>query len=182
MTFESRLPAAWVKQALVLACVFAVVAYLEYRPAHKAFFQPLDEITASVTALTIDRLGLPVTAQSTVLTHPSGFRFRISYGCTGVVPLTIIVATLLLLPLSRHQRLTAIVLGTVLTLGVNVLRLTGLYFVGVHHPYDFVAVHEWWSQVLVILGTAAFLLYWIHQDSPHLRSPAVTSIGTGKTV
>ena len=170
---SGRMPAAWVKQALVLACVFGVVACLELRPEGKAFFRPLDEMTASMTAMTIRQLGMPVSVDSTLLTHPSGFRFRISYGCTGLVPFAIIVATLSLLPLSGGQRLTGILLGAVLTIGLNLLRLAGLYFIGVHYPYDFVAAHEWWSQVLVVVTTAAFLLYWIHVDPPHSGSPAV---------
>ena len=168
-----RLPAAWVKQALVLACVFGVVACLEIKPEGKAFFTPLDETTAVMTAATIRTLGMPVKVDSTLLTHPTGFRFRISYGCTGLVPFTIIVATLSLLPLSGRQRLTGIALGGVLTIGLNLLRLAGLYFVGVHHPYNFMSAHEWWSQVLVIVTTAGFLLYWIQVDSPRSHSPGV---------
>lgn len=170
---SKRLPAAWVKQALVLACVFGVVACLEFKPEGKAFFKPWDEMTASMTAMTIVQFGMPVSVESALLTHPSGFRFRISYGCTGIVPLAIVVASVLLLPLSGRQRLIGILLGIGLTIGLNLLRLAALYFIGVRYPYDFAAAHEWWSQALVILSTAAFVLYWIHADSPHSQSAVV---------
>lgn len=153
-------------QALVLAVVFGVVTFIEIRPEAAAFLRPLGEITASITAMVINYAGMPVSLDTISLAHPSGFRFRIVYGCTGIVPVTIVVATLLFLPLSVRKRLAGIALGAGLILSVNLLRIVGLYYVRANYPDSFDFAHEWAGQGLMIVVTAGFLLYWIHA-SPH---------------
>jgi len=148
-------------QVLVLAGVFGVVTLFEVKPEAAAFLKPFGKITASITAMVINYVGMPVSLDTISLAHPSGFRFRIVYGCTGIVPVTIVVATLLSLPLSVRQRLAGIGLGAGLILCVNLLRIVGLYYVRANYPDSFDFVHDWMGQALMIVMTAGFLLYWI---------------------
>lgn len=149
-------------QAFVLAVVFGLVTLFESRPEAAAFLRPVGEITASLTALSISHFGMPVSLDTISLVHPSGFRFRIVYGCTGIVPMAIVVSSLLFLPVSFRQRLAGIVVGAGLILGINLLRIVGLYYVRANYPDSFDFAHDWVGQGLLILTTVGLLLYWIH--------------------
>lgn len=149
------------KLVFALAVVFSAVTLAELRPEIAALGAPFQNLTASLTAEGIRLVGLPVLLADTILTHPSGFRFQVSYGCTGVVPVAIIVLTMLVMPLSQRQRLIAISVGICMTIAVNLIRLVGLYWVGIYSPEGFVIAHEWIGQALVVLTTAVFTLHWV---------------------
>lgn len=161
-----RLPGPWVAQALVLAAVFSMVAFFELNPGAAAFMAPLDELTAGLSASLISSAGLPVSLDEIYLSHPSGFRLKITYGCTGIVSVTILAASLMCFPLSARRRLLGILTGASVIVGLNLLRIGGLYYIRANHPESFDIAHDWYGQTLLVVVTALVILYWIRGPAP----------------
>ncbi len=165
LTGLNRLPAPWVAQALVLGAVFSVVTFLELNPGAAAFTAPLDEITATLSASIIESAGMPVSLDHVYLSHPSGFRFKITYACTGIVPVAILAASLLCFPLPARRRLAGLVTGAAILLSVNLLRIGGLYYIRANYPESFDVAHDWCGQTLLVAVTAVVILYWIREPA-----------------
>lgn len=155
---------------LALTGAVAIVVLLECLPAVQALLQPLQLLTANSAYVVVRSVGLPVALDNVLLTHPSGFRVAISYGCTPFVP-AIFVALLLTfgLTLSWRSRLIALLSSMVLLICLNLLRVTALYYIGVAAPGAFDVTHNWLGQLVTVLGTAAIAVYWIDAS---VRSPA----------
>lgn len=166
---STRLPAAWVLQVLALVTVFAVVVLIEVYPALAAWLAPLNVAVAGLTAVLVDWLGMAVAWEASFLFHPAGFGYEIGANCTGLVPALVIIVTVCCLPLGSNQRLLAIGLGILCTQSVNLLRLVVLFYVGVHYPSAFDLAHDWLGQGLIIVTTAAFIIFWIRTSRRTMR-------------
>lgn len=94
---------------------------------------------------------------------------------TGAFPLEIVKACSLLdaqafyvgaalaFPGPPLRKLIGIVLGVALLASLNVLRIATLYFVGLHAPAQFDALHEEWLPALLVAAaclTFAGYVYW----------------------
>ena len=106
----------------------------------------LDRPTALSIYALLDMLGMPAVLDWTTVTHPAGFAYRIEYTCTALVPTAIILAFLLVLPGSIGRVALGTISGAAFIIAVNSIRLIGLYYVGVNHPTQFDAAHDWAGQ------------------------------------
>ena len=160
---------------LALLAALLVVFLLESLPALRSMLQPLQRATAMLAFVAIKAAGQPISIDDLLLTHPNGFRVAISYGCTPLVP-AIFLGSVLTLGLSLHwrERLIALTGGIALITLLNLMRVSALYYIGVHSPSAFVIAHEWLGQGVIVLGTAALACYWINASvSAHGPARAV---------
>lgn len=161
----AKLPYCWslrLRLALALSAALAMVFVLEGVPGLRAMVQPLQQATAALVFIAIKATGLPIAIDDVLLTHPSGFRIAISYGCTPLVPAVFLGSVLTLgLALSWRERLVALTSGIALLTLLNLLRVAALYYVGVASPAAFDFAHEWLGQGVIVLGTAAVACHWV---------------------
>lgn len=124
----------------------------------------VEPITAGVTAASAWLISLfeaGVQASGSSITGPL-FSVNILHGCNGTTPAAMIVAGVLAYPATWKARAFGLLVGSAWVQVVNLLRIVLLYELG---RFGFVAafesVHLYVAQIVVILATAAFWLYWI---------------------
>ena len=108
----------------------------------KKILEPFDALTAGVTATFLRLSGMPVQREMAVLSHPAGFSYEIYYKCTGLILILFLSAALLTLPDRWAVKMKNIILGAVCIFALNFLRLTSLFYIGVHYPLAFDLFHR----------------------------------------
>lgn len=87
-------------------------------------------------------------------------------GCDGSGVLFLVCAAVLSFPASWRARLAGVLLGAVLVYGLNLLRLTGLYFVAAYRPPWFLPLHTYFVPTLLIVAMALYYLAWLGWATP----------------
>lgn len=153
--------------AVGLGCMLAVLVALELVPEIHRWFEPLNVGIARITEWLLDRLDIPVARDGTTLSHPGGFAYRITYVCSGLRPIALIAATVMLVPATRAWRFAGLAGGVVGVEALNLCRLVHLYWVGVVEPEAFFTAHRVTWNLIAISAVAGFLLFWIRRGRRH---------------
>ncbi len=104
-------------------------------------------------------LGFAVSVDGTRISA-GGFAVDVTEACSGVVPTAIYSAAVIAYPASWSARCVGLALGAVVIHALNVLRVVGLFLVGLFaNPY-FHYTHVYLAQALIIVAAVATWLYW----------------------
>ncbi len=103
--------------------------------------------------------GFPVFMAGTNL-GSEGFRVDVSPACSGVVPTMIYLSAVLAYPSSRRSKLIGAALGVAIIHSVNLLRVVGLFLIGLFANQYFHDTHVYVAQALVVAIAVATWLYW----------------------
>ncbi len=147
--------------ALGLAGVIAVLVLLEQMPALQRPLEPVNLGLARATELLLQYLDVPVARQGTILMHPDGFSYRITYVCSGFRPIALIAVTLLMVPATWLSRLTGVCVAVVGIEALNLVRLVHLYWTGVMDPDAFFMAHRVTWNIVTVVAVVAYLALWI---------------------
>ena len=104
-------------------------------------------------------VGQEVSASGASLDGP-GFACTVDTGCNGMSAVVLMAAGLLSFPVPFRFRALGVLLLPLILL-INVIRIAGLYWTGVHAPDWFGSAHVYGGQVLVILLTMFLWLGWL---------------------
>ena len=161
--------------AIALAGVMGLFVVLEQAPEWQHLFGALNLALARATELVLLHMDMPVARHGTVLMHPDGFSYRITYVCSGFRPAALIAATLLVVPASAWSRLLGLVLAVAGIEALNLLRLVHLYWTGVVDPEAFFMTHRVIWNIIAIVVVIAYLAAWLHmtgRNDRHTRRKA----------
>lgn len=150
------LPRLGLAFTVVLTMLWAIPIY----PAAEAFLLPVNLLTAQLSAVLLAALGLPVMQDSTQLTHAAGFSCEIDFTCTALIPVLLLSAAMFAWPATWNWRLKGVLLGSLLLIGVNQLRIVSLVWLGVEVPSWFDVAHHGIWPLLLIGITAAYWYGW----------------------
>lgn len=153
------------RRFVVVMTVFVGVVFLAYCDnALGALLAPLATLTAQMTLLLLHWSGMEATRAATVISHPGGFAYEITYRCTGFLPVAFLTASLLASPGSLQRKVPGLAVGVPVLIGLNLTRLVHLFYVGVHNPVVFDVAHAvLWEGflVLAILGLWRGWMTWL---------------------
>jgi exosortase/archaeosortase family protein len=113
--------------------------------------------TAQLTASMLAAIELPVAREATILVHAGGFACEIDVACTALLPAELLTAVML----AWRFRFIALVLGVLLMICVNQLRLVSLVWLGVYAPGYFDLAHAVLWPPLLLLAGAGYLAVWL---------------------
>lgn len=82
-------------------------------------------------------------------------------GCTGFDYSWFLVAAIAAFPAPILGKVIGIAAGVSALLALNILRVSSLYWIGVHRPEHFAFVHEQLWAVLLNLTTVSLMVAWI---------------------
>jgi exosortase/archaeosortase family protein len=99
--------------------------------------------------------------EAATLFHAGGFACEIDVACTALIPAVLLAAPMAVLRATPRARLMGIILGTLLVVLVNQLRLVSLVWLGVHAPGYFDVAHNLLWPVLLILTGSGYGLIWL---------------------
>jgi len=154
-----RLPAWWLARSL--GVVLAGLWVIQVHPLAGDVFAPFSVLTAQLTAYMLAATGLPVMREAATLAHAGGFACEIDMACTALIPVALLAASMALLRATPRAHLLGIMLGALLVMLVNQLRLVSLVWLGVHAPGYFDVAHNLLWPMLMILTGSGYGLIWL---------------------
>lgn len=89
-----------------------------------------------------------------------GFAVEIAKNCDAMEAKILFVAAVLAFPAPWPKRALAAAVGVLLLAVANLLRILGLYFIGLHHPKAFELAHIELFPLLLILIAVVELVLW----------------------
>ena len=155
---------------VVFVLIFAASSFLfSISPGVKeGIIKPYTHFLASVVAGVINLFGAGATAEGAQVTSPR-FSLNIAAGCDGVEASSLFLAGVLAFPTGWRARMIGFALGIPAIHTINLLRVVGLYYVGVYLPSLFEELHVYVAQTIVILLSTAILLFWLDRVAVQYR-------------
>ncbi len=163
-----------------MGVVLVLVAVIEWTPGLREIFGPWNRLNAEIYGLALAMTGLPVTVSDATIIDPGGFRLRIVYGCTGVVPGLLIIAWVASLPQPVVVKAVGIASGLALAIGINLLRILAAFHVAVIHPDYWTLTHDVLGYSVVVISTAAFLIFWHRRATRGVTAVSGDRVGTAR--
>ena len=160
---------------VVLLGAFNYVYYVAF--VRGDLLRPHLETTARLTGGILRVLGNDVRVSGTSVSS-SRFSMGIDNGCDALQAVAFYVFAVVASPMrvSLLARAVSIVLGSLLLVGVNLVRIASLYYVGVYYPNAFETVHiEVWQTMFVFLPIFLWLIWvwWVIRRSAELANATV---------
>lgn len=99
------------------------------------------------------------------------FAVTVVPACTGQFTLLILFSMLMAFPASLSMKLRGLVTGFLLILGLNLIRLVSLFFIGEAYPEIFDDVHLYVWQAITITVALLFWYFWARRALRGLEAP-----------
>lgn len=138
--------------------LFLGLFYLAYVPivkteVYRAYLGLIAEATGAVLRI----FGYAASVNGVSIVSPR-FAIDIVSGCDAMETLALFAGAVLASPVSIRSRISFVLLGSVVLLTVNLMRLVTLFLVGVYFPAAVDAMHwDVWPGVLIL---AVLLCWW----------------------
>jgi exosortase/archaeosortase family protein len=143
---------------------------------------PLRILTARTVLGLIHLTGMAAVRGASVIYHPGGFAYEISRGCMGLVPTALLIVSTLAYPGQLWRKMQALAVGIPLLLGLNLIRLLHLFYLGVYRAEFFHLAHQVLWQAAIVLAVFALWLaatYWIEPETRARSAGRVLPMPTG---
>lgn len=128
--------------------------------APERLLAPVAELSAFAVQSLLGWTGVDVHRVGAFVFVPGRFAYEVAIGCTGLLPAGVLLAAVLASPGSAAAKWRGAVVGVPLVLGVNLLRLAHLFFLGVHTPWLFALAHTVLWEGAMVLVTFATWFVW----------------------
>lgn len=141
-----------------------------YGLLHSAYWLIPDDVLRDVVyhrglgAISVDLIHLlapleKVSAVQNQILSPRA-NLAIIRGCDGAGALFLVAAAILAYPASLGRKWLGLFLGVALMYSLNLLRISGLYFVMAYRPDWFQIIHTYFAPTLVIAAGCLFFAWW----------------------
>ena len=130
---------------------------------------PLTVLTARATLALLHWSGIEAVREMNVISHPLGFAYQIYYSCTGFTPALSLSISILAYPGLLRDKWRGIAVGVPILLGLNLVRLVHLFYVGVYSPAIFEYVHHTLWENFLILMIILLWLGWVSWSEARTR-------------
>ncbi len=169
-----------VRFVLIMA-VFGVAVWMVFRDSVMGpVIVPLRAITAEATLLLVRATDLDGLRSASVIIHSSGFAMEITRGCTGFAGAAVLVAGIIAYhPAVSRQRFMGLLVCLPAFVGINLVRMTHLYHLGVAKSQFFHLAHTVIWQVGMMITVFCLWFAWVRwtESGPyrHARPSGVTT-------
>ena len=143
---------------LILILVFSFLLSLE--PIKHYFYDPFTFFIASQAAWILNTLGLNVYA-SDIIISGEGFSVKILANCNAIFEIMLFLSAVIAFPALLKEKLVGGILGSIFIYLLNLIRVVGLFLIGVYSPQFFEETHIYVSQSIFIVMVAMFWLFWV---------------------
>jgi exosortase/archaeosortase family protein len=143
----------------LLLYLFLVSLFFSLGSLHTRM-EPVQRWIAQAATAGANRLGAEATVNGTIIRMDRA-ALEINHECTGVFVLLVYAMFVLAYPAPWRQRLSGIILGTVLLTTVNVARLVVLTWIASRKPGLFAYFHEYFFQGVFVALLAFLASVWL---------------------
>lgn len=120
------------------------------------------DVNADVSGEILRLFGSDITVTGNAITSPQA-SLVVAVGCDAIHPSALLVAGILAYPARVRKKLLGLVVGTLLLLSINLVRIVSLFYIQIHFPQAFDVMHiEVW-QVLFIFLAIVFWALWVRR-------------------
>ncbi|MFH1108499.1 MAG: hypothetical protein V1790_04775 [Planctomycetota bacterium] len=154
-----------------LMVAFNAVFYLWL--AESRFLQVYLSWNARASALLLRVFGESATATGTLVASPR-FGLEVKDGCDALQPIAFFIFAMLAspVPVRLRLRIVPILMGTLVLLLLNLVRILTLFYTGIHFPSAFEPLHiDVWQSVFIFLP----LTFWLVWAQRALRRSGTTT-------
>lgn len=81
-------------------------------------------------------------------------------GCDGIGTLLLVIAAVLAFPTFWRHKLVGMALGFATVYLINIVRISGLYFINAYRPEWFLPVHTYYAPTLIVVLCCLFFVLW----------------------
>jgi exosortase/archaeosortase family protein len=131
--------------------------------APERLLAPVNESLASLVQALVQWVGITASRHDALLYVPGAFACEIVIGCTGLLPAAVVAVAILTTPGPAAAKRWGLVAGVGVMLLINVVRLTHLFYLGVHAPRQFPVAHLFLWEIGMV---AAALAVWLTVSRP----------------
>jgi exosortase H (IPTLxxWG-CTERM-specific) len=119
----------------------------------------------AATSKVLAVLSVPSTSSGSIIRLPS-IALDVKFGCNGLEAVMIYSVAVLAFPSSWKRRLIGIAAGFAVLQLVNILRIAGLAYAGVHFPNLFEYIHIYIAQgIMIAVALGVFFIYLGYANS-----------------
>jgi exosortase H (IPTLxxWG-CTERM-specific) len=112
-----------------------------------------------VTAEVLDLLSIPAVYYGSIIELPS-ISLDVKFGCNGLEAVMIYSVAVIAFPASWRRRMAGIITGFLIIQVLNILRIAGLAYSGVHYKKLFEVMHIYVAQgIMIAIALGIFLVY-----------------------
>ncbi len=122
------------------------------------------------TSKILGMAGIPCTYQGSIISLPS-IALDIKFGCNGLEAVMIYSVAVVAFPSSWRNKLLGIFAGFVVIQTINILRIAGLAYSGIHFRRIFDIIHIYVAQGMMIAVSLGVFFFYLH----YARSNAKTA-------
>lgn len=147
---------------VVLVVICGVMVRTEW--FDRVFLRSYTSFIASLSGDLLHTIGVHATVDGTRILSPT-FSVEIRKGCDGLEAALLLLCATVAYPFSSFRtRLLALVSGYLLIFVLNLIRVVGLFLIGLNWPAMVEFVHTYVAQFAIITATMIFWLFWIARD------------------
>lgn len=119
----------------------------------------------AVTSKVLGILNIPGTCSGSIIRLPS-IALDVKFGCNGLEAVMIYSVAVIAFPSSWKRKLIGIAAGFAVIQVVNILRIAGLAYAGVHFPGLFEYIHIYIAQgIMIAVALGVFFVYLGYANS-----------------
>ncbi|MEW6586216.1 MAG: archaeosortase/exosortase family protein [Nitrospirota bacterium] len=117
------------------------------------------EAIVVITSKFLNILNMPATYYGSVINLPA-IALDLKFGCNGLEAVMIYSIAVIAFPSSWKKRLVGILTGFLFIQFINILRIVGLAYTGIHHKSLFDYMHIYVAQgIMIAIALGIFFLY-----------------------
>ncbi len=103
--------------------------------------------------------GEDVTVSGSAVSSPC-YEVNIKKGCDAIQPSILLIAAVLASPVVLWTKVPGLILGLLFLMGMNLIRIISLFYIGVHYPKAFdIMHHDVWQVTFIFLAILAWGLW-----------------------
>lgn len=135
--------------------------------------QPLTRGITWVSGGLVSLFGGSAMVTGNVMQHAGGFAIQVSNGCSGLEAVILLAAAVLAYPASWRSRAWGLMVGFIFIMGMNLLRVISLFYIGQYSRswFDWAHLYAW--DVLIIIDGFIVFLIWLRYLPMPARQQAV---------
>jgi exosortase family protein XrtM len=115
---------------------------------------------AEMSSVILNWLGQDITVKEASI-YSSVFAIDIKRGCDAIEASALFACAILAFPAPFLLKLPGIVIGILFLFLLNLIRIIGLFFIGIYYPQAFEIMHIEVGQALFILLALLFFVLWL---------------------
>jgi len=123
----------------------------------------------AVTSKVLGFLNVPSVCEGSIIKLPA-ISLDVKFGCNGLEAVMIYSIAVIAFPSSWQRKLMGIAAGFVVIQVVNILRIAGLAYAGVHFPGIFELLHVYVAQGMMIAVALGVFFIYLGYSRPDVRS------------